>query len=944
MISRRHLRRGGPAWGRAWRRAGGPAGAAALLLAAGALVQAQQPAAPGDDPCAALAGRAEVAARLLGLPDAATVLTQASAVGASAALPAFCRVRGYVQPQVGFELRLPLAGWNGRLLMQGCGGMCGFIKIEAADDALARGYAVVSTDMGHKGTGSSAAWAYDNRAAEIDFGWRATHVVAVAAKALIDLYYARPPERAYFRGCSTGGRQGLVAAQRFPQDFDGIIAGAPVLDETGVAALHLLWSARTNLDAARRPILDAAKLPALRAAVLEACDALDGVRDGVLQEPTACGFDPRQMLCPAGQSRPDCLTPAEADVVARIYAGFHDASGRRAFTGGMSRGSEYEWAPAFIGAQGRAGLIVERDTLVSQMLQFMVFDPDPGPGYSVFDFDFERDPPRLALTEPLYSARNPDLRAFRDRGGKLLVYHGWDDLEIPPALTLDYHEVLTRTMGGPQATGEFLRLFMVPGMAHCRRGPGADAIDYLSALEQWDATGTPPGQLLAHRLQKPQSYDGLPVVRFPLPPDAYEWSRPVPAWPAVAAYDGRGDWRDPARWRPRQPRASLEERRAWLESVDAQDHLFWRRFLAAPSGTFARNWSWYAPSEPVIGALQPFFPTAAQGERTIDAAALDAAADYAFARSTTVLYVLHRGRLQLARFAPGHHHESFVSGRSMTKSLAGMLAGIALAEGKLRSLDDPLGQYLQEWRDDPRGRITLRQLLHNVSGLEVPPPVRDPANKEIRLIDGTDVRSAALAFELIRTPGEAFAHANVNTQLLALAIEHATGERYAQYLSRRLWQPLGASRAALRLDAFDGRSLAFCCSQTAPSDWLRLGALLLADGRGPGGERILPPGWVSEMRRGSRANPNYGLHLWVGTPFTPRRPYLPDLPQVPANVHSEAFAALDLFYLDGGGKLRVWIVPSRELVVVRLGEEPREPFDEAFIPNTIIRGIVAGAE
>jgi feruloyl esterase len=322
----------------------------------------------------------------------------------------------------------------------------------------------------------------------------------------------------------------MVAAQRHPEDFDAIIAGAPVLNEIGDATLHLLWSARTNLGPDRRPILDAAKLPALRAAVMSACDAADGVRDDVIEDPRTCRFDPAAMQCAPGRDDTRCLTAAEVGVVRRLYAGAHDAAGRRLFPGGLARGSEYEWAPALIGAKGRAGLIIEQDTLVLSMLRYMVFEPDAGPTYGIHDFDFERDVPRIALTEPLYNAQNPDLRAFRDRGGRLLLYHGWDDLEIPPALTLDYYDSATRALGGPEATRAFFRLFMLPGVAHCRRGPGADAIDWLTVLEQWELEGRAPDAVEAFRLVKPQTYDGLPPVRFPLLPGAASATRAIPVF------------------------------------------------------------------------------------------------------------------------------------------------------------------------------------------------------------------------------------------------------------------------------------------------------------------------------------------------------------------------------------------------------------------------------
>jgi hypothetical protein len=520
-----------------------------ILLAVAGLAgaaAAQQPAAK-PDACAALLRQ-----NFSALPDAPTAITAAALVPASADLPAYCQVQGYVAPQVGFEVRLPTEGWNGKYLQQGCGGMCGGINMGACDDALARNYAVANTDMGHKGPPFSVKWAKDNRQAEIDFGYRATHVLSVAAKAIINAYYGQAPRRSYFRGCSTGGRQAMLAAQRFPHDFDGIIAGAPVLNEIGDGILHLLWTGRATVDAQGRPILDAAKVPAIRRAVLAACDTLDGVKDGILQDPMRCRWRPSALRC-AGAAGPDCLTDAEVEAVRKIYAGAHDSKGRRLFPGGMAPGSEHQWVPAFVGADGRPPLVLDPNGMIPDFMRYLSFHDDLPVDYDPMSFDWDRDSPRLAMQETLFNAQNPDLRAFKARGGKLILYHGWDDLEIPPYLTLDYYETATRTMGGPAATRDFFRLFMIPGMAHCRRGPGADAIDYLTALENWVERGRAPDALLAHHLVKEQTYLGLPPVRFPLARADYDWTRPVAAYPGVARWSGRGDWKDAATWRVPRP-------------------------------------------------------------------------------------------------------------------------------------------------------------------------------------------------------------------------------------------------------------------------------------------------------------------------------------------------------------------------------------------------------
>jgi feruloyl esterase len=521
-----------------------------VLATGGAFAQAPPPATAEAKACAALLRHDFTA-----LPDGPAALTGAEVVPPERDLPAYCRVQGIVAPRIAFEVRLPTANWNGKFLMQGCGGMCGIINMAAAEDALIRNYAVVNTDMGHTGNAAIAAWAHNDRQAELDFAYRATHVVAVAAKAIVAAHYGKPPARSYFNGCSTGGRQALVEAQRFPQDFDGIIAGAPVFDETGDGMLHLLWSARANLDANNKPILDAKKLPMIRKAVMAACDRLDGAGDDVLQDPRACTWTPADLAC-KGRTRDDCLSDAEIGALTRIYQGAHDSKGRRLFTGGMALGSEYEWAPGFVGTDGRAGAIVApllqstagSTGMITQFAQYLAFFNDPGAGYNPLSFDWDKDPQRLALTEVWYNAQNPDLRRFQAAGGKLIMYHGWDDMEIPPAQSVDYYELTTRTMGGLDATRDFFRLFMVPGMAHCRRGPGADAFDVITALEDWVERGTAPDTMLAYKLVKPQSYLGLPRIRFPLAREAYTATRILPAFPGVARWSGQGDVNDAAAW------------------------------------------------------------------------------------------------------------------------------------------------------------------------------------------------------------------------------------------------------------------------------------------------------------------------------------------------------------------------------------------------------------
>jgi hypothetical protein len=520
-----------------------------LLISVVVVLVISVPAAAAQDACEALLSATEFSE----LPDAPTSLSVATIVEAADGLPAHCRIEGRIVPQVKFELRLPVGTWNRKFLMQGCGGLCGRVNGATCDDALVRNYAVVVTDLGHDAPPYEASWAQDNLAAEIDFAYRATHVVAVSAKAIIGRFYKAPPERSYFRGCSTGGRQGLVEAQRFPDDFDGIIAGAPVLDETATAALHLIWSGQANLDASGEPILSPKRVAAVHDRIIDACDGADGFEDRIIEDPRQCDWEIELPECRGDRVTQRCFTGAEIEVLRKLYDGPWNSEGDRLLPGGLMPGSEYEWVPNFVGSDGPA--LFHPDGPIKQLYQNLIFFNDPGPGHSASEFDFDRDPARLALVETLYSAKNPDLRRFRGRGGKLIIYQGWDDIEVTPMNTLDYFETMQATMGGRAATREFARLFMLPGVAHCRRGSGADAIDWLTALERWVEFGEAPESVVAHHLVDAQSYAGLPRLRYPLVPTAYDWARPVYPYPGVARFGGKGRSSDPVNWPQHDPSA-----------------------------------------------------------------------------------------------------------------------------------------------------------------------------------------------------------------------------------------------------------------------------------------------------------------------------------------------------------------------------------------------------
>jgi feruloyl esterase len=480
-------------------------------------------------------------ARFAQIPDAPTALMKAEVIPAQRDVPEYCRVDGVVAPAINFELSMPTVTWNGKFMHYGCGGACGILYRPQLEEPLARGYAVVASDMGHAAAPNVALYRYAGLQDVIDFGFRATHVVTLAAKEVIDAYYGHPARLSYYMGCSTGGVQGVIEAQRYPYDFNGILVGAPAY-ESGPSFLE--WNARANLDAKGDPILSVSKLPMIRKAVLADCDKLDGLEDGLIQNPLKCHWDPGRIACGAARDAATCLTAPEIAVVRKIYSGPTDSAGHSLSYGaaGMSRGSEYLWSPSFIATK----------EIPSQWL------PDPGSSFGdgVYPvaaanagklYDYDVDPRRGSLffggsvLQWMRYAGNPDLRRFRDSGAKLILYHGWDDNEVAPGASVDYDELVTATMGGEAATRNFFRLFMIPGMAHCRRGPGGDAADMITALETWVEKGQAPDRLIVHHLVKEQNYLGLPRPRYPLPAGSFDRTRPVYPWPDTAAYSGHGD-------------------------------------------------------------------------------------------------------------------------------------------------------------------------------------------------------------------------------------------------------------------------------------------------------------------------------------------------------------------------------------------------------------------
>jgi feruloyl esterase len=430
-------------------------------------------------------------------------------------LPPFCRVVATLTPtaasDIQIEVWLPASGWNGKFQAVGNGGWNGNIPTNALANGLRRGYATAGTDTGHQGAGGP--WMRQPEKL-VDYGHRAVHEMAVAAKAIITAFYESAPKRSYFTGCSGGGRQGLKAAQVHPDDFDGIVAGAPALNATGRAAFSI--SVAQNLRKEEGSYIPAEKYPAIHGAVLQACDALDGVKDGVIDNPRACRFDPKVLACTAGDS-PSCLTPPQVEAARKMYEPLKNVRTGREIFPGLAFGSELGWA-TFGGRQPFENGI--------QMFQHMVFN-DPNWDYRTLNFD-EHMSLVDELERGLINARDSDLSAFAMTGGKLLMYHGWSDPQIPAASSVQYYEDVLKAMGS-QAK-DTARLFMVPGMNHCGGGPGATSFDMLTVLERWVEHGIAPIQIPASRI-----VDGKSIRTRPLCP-----------YPQVATYNGAGSTGDAA--------------------------------------------------------------------------------------------------------------------------------------------------------------------------------------------------------------------------------------------------------------------------------------------------------------------------------------------------------------------------------------------------------------
>jgi len=446
----------------------------------------------------------------------------ASAHGTTTVDVPFCRVAGVTAPSIGFEVWMPLADkWNGKFNGVGNGALAGGINYPAMKGPLGLGYAVGSTDGGHKSPSIvDGAWMMGHPELWDDFGYRAVHVMTRNAKAIIEAYYGKAAKYSYFTGCSGGGQQGLAEAQRYPADYNGIVSGAPANFPTRMWPGET-WPSYVTQKSVETKI-PVEKLPLINKAAIAACDANDGAKDGLITDPRKCNFDPGTLLC-KGADAPDCLTAAQVDSVKKVYGGLKDPTTGAQFWPGYEPGSELGW-PGHIG---------EPFVIPQGYFKAMVFN-NPNWDWKTFDFANPKDFAILVDADarygPILNATDPDLMAFKALGGKLILWHGWADQNIAPRNSISYYESVVADQGSEAETQKFMRLFMIPGVGHCSGGAGPDTFNALAALEQWVEKGIAPTQIPASKVTAGKT----------------EFTRPLCVYPQVEQYKGTGDINDAA--------------------------------------------------------------------------------------------------------------------------------------------------------------------------------------------------------------------------------------------------------------------------------------------------------------------------------------------------------------------------------------------------------------
>lgn len=445
---------------------------------------------------------------------------------ASKTFPDHCLVEGYVTPHVKFNLVLPPPErWNNRFMLAACDAWCGKVHSEIVVPGLSRGYATLTNDGGHYSRAPfDGIWAHQNLQARIDFAHRANHVTAQVGKAIVAAYYGGKPKYSYITGFSKGGNAGLFAAQRYPEDFDGVFSKAPVPYYQWKNAAHFSWLGLAVYPDGKNPVIYSDKLPLIEAAVLNECDQIDGLKDGIVDDPRKCKFDPAVLACKAGQDEAQCLTPPQLEAVTKIYAKPYNKSGQTYYDFPTDLTSESDWARSIVPERGSADLTFSLTGAMTG-LRYMVFEDNPGPTYDWMKFDYLAEKPKLAAMSKILDPDSPDLKAFKARGGKIMIVHGWSDAMVSASMTIDWFEKMRAYMGGADATAGFAQLYVAPTLYHGSGGRGPYVFDTQTALEKWVEEGIVPEQIVL------EDEPGREPFR----------TRPLYPYPAISKYQGKGD-------------------------------------------------------------------------------------------------------------------------------------------------------------------------------------------------------------------------------------------------------------------------------------------------------------------------------------------------------------------------------------------------------------------
>jgi feruloyl esterase len=521
---------------------------------------------------------------------AGTTITAAATVAAAGTTPEYCKVEGHVATpgnEVNFRLALP-ASWNGKFYFEGVGGFAG--SFGPMTTGIEKGYASATTDTGHQGTVIDASWALNNPAKRIDFAYRGTHVTAVATKAISQAYYGTAPRHAYFDGCSNGGRQALLEAQRYPEDFDGIIAGDPSFGTLGQVRRALVYQ---KLLSSPEHFLSAAKVSLLARSVLAACDAQDGLVDGLVSDPGQCSFRPETLKC-AGADGPDCLTAAELETVNAVHGDLKGPGGRMLTRFPLGHEDGASGWPAWVTGAGQpearpdgtialTGRMPAGFSFQNGYLQYLAFENADG-RFDWRTFDVDRDGPKLQPFMDVFSPTNADLSKLRARGAKLVMYHGWADPALSAFGTIAYYDDVVSKAGGRAQADKFVELFMAPGMHHCMgNGPGPNRFDMLSALDAWVDKGVAPTRIVA-------SHSTNGVV---------DRSRPLCPYPQVAHYKGGGSIDEAENFECAPPGTKQSASSATSQRADARSYAPPKTPWGDPdlSGNYTNKYEYGTPFE-----------------------------------------------------------------------------------------------------------------------------------------------------------------------------------------------------------------------------------------------------------------------------------------------------------------------------------------------------------